>query len=58
MRFLLSLAFLLFFTACSSNPEIPVSEEIKSTNTIRSNKSEATQAQNEYKKLQAQREKE
>ncbi len=58
MRFLLSLAFLLLFTACSGNPEISVSEEIKSTDTIRSNQSEATQAQNEYKKLQAQREKE
>jgi len=58
MHFLLSLAFLFFFTACSANPEISVSEEIKSTDTIRSNQSEATQAQNEYKKLQAQREKE
>jgi hypothetical protein len=55
--FLLPLLFLL--SACMDTTEVPTSSvEEKSITQIESSKTEAEAAQDEYKKLQAQREKE
>ena len=48
---------LLFFSACAS-PEISETNEKTTTKKIQSNQSDASDAQNEYKRLQAQRDKE
>ena len=56
LSFLLSA--LLILSACSTTPEISSSSEITTTQKIQSNYSTATNAQDEYKKLQAQRDKE
>jgi len=58
MRFLIPLSFFLFFSACSGNPEVSIRDEVKRKDLIRSNQSDANQAQSDYKKLQAQRNKE
>jgi len=56
------LSFLLFtlfiFSACSTTPEVTVSPENTTAQKIQSNQSVAIHAQDEYKKLQALREKE
>ena len=49
---------LLTFSACSTTPEISSSKENTTKEKIQSNQSIAINAQNEYKKLQRQREKE
>jgi len=48
---------LLLFTACTSTPDAPVSRDDNTKYKILTNQSEAVTAQNEYKKLQALREK-
>ena len=59
MRLLFLLSVLFFFSACTDTVEVPTSHtEEKSIAQIQSNKTEAEKAQDEYKKLQAQREKE
>jgi len=53
------LIFILFsLTACSTTPKVSLSTEKTTAKKIQSNQSAATNAQDEYKKLQAQREKE
>jgi len=49
---------LFIFTACSTTPEVTSSTEKTTEKKIQSNQSAATDAQDEYKRLQAQREKE
>jgi len=56
LSFLLST--LLILSACSTTPEISSSSENSTAQKIQSNQSAATNAQDEYKKLQAQRDKE
>ena len=60
MRLLFLLSALFFFSACmqTDTVEVPSSAEEKSTTQILSNKEDAREARDEYKKLQAQREKE
>ncbi len=49
--------FLFFLSACTDTVEVPTSSaEEKSITQIESSKTEAQAAQDEYKKLQAQRE--
>lgn len=55
MRLLFLLSTLLILSACMNTPEAPLSKDEKSTNKIICNKTEAQDAQNEYKNLQAQR---
>jgi outer membrane biogenesis lipoprotein LolB len=56
LSFLLSA--LLILSACSTTPEISSSNENSTAQKIQSNHSVASNAQDEYKKLQAQRDKE
>lgn len=56
LSFLLFILFIL--SACSITPEVTASTENSTTKKIQSNQSAAVHAQDEYKKLQAQREKE
>jgi len=56
LLFLLSSAFVL--SACMDIAEVPSSTEHKCSTQIQSNKTDAQEAQDEYKTLQAQREKE
>ncbi|MBA1420669.1 MAG: hypothetical protein FAF03_07415 [Epsilonproteobacteria bacterium] len=58
MRFTTFSTFLFFISACSSTPDISLVNETDTEQKILSNQSAAYQAQDEYKKLQAQREKE
>lgn len=59
MRLLFLLPVLFFLSACMDTVEVPTSHtEEKSIAQIQSNKTEAQKAQDEYKKLQAEREKE
>ena len=56
MRLLFLCSALFFLSACMDTVEVPTSNaEKKSTTQIQSNKTEAEAAQDEYKKLQAQR---
>ena len=57
MRLLFLLSSLFILSACMDTAEVPTSTvEEKSITQIQSNKSEAQEAQDEYKKLQEQRE--
>ncbi len=59
MRLVFLLPLLFLFSACMDTTEVPTSSaEEKSIAQIESSKTEAVAAQDEYKKLQAQREKE
>ena len=60
MRLLFLLAALLFLSACTPIKiiDMPASTEEKSTQQIEDNQAEAQEAQDEYKKLQKQREQE
>ena len=59
MRLLFLFFTLFFFSACMDTVEVPTSTaEEKSITQIQSNKTEAKEAKDEYKKLQEQREKE
>jgi len=58
MRLSFLLSTLLILSACSTTPEIVSSNENSTAQKIQSNHSAATNAQDEYKKLQASREKE
>ena len=58
MRLSILLFTLFMLSACTITPEISSSTENTTTKKIQSNHSDATNAQDEYKKLQAQREKE
>lgn len=59
MRLLFLLPILFFLSACMDTAEVPTSRvEEKSITQIQSNKTEALEAQDEYKKLQEKREKE
>ena len=58
MRLLFLLSSLFILTACMDTAEVPSSAEEKSSIQIQSNKTDAQEARDEYKKLQAQREKE
>jgi outer membrane biogenesis lipoprotein LolB len=55
MHLSLILSTLLLLSACSSTPEVSPSNENKTAKRIKSNQSAALAAQDEYKKLQAQR---
>jgi starvation-inducible outer membrane lipoprotein len=57
MKHALLLSICLLFTACSTAPDVPESRDNNTKNKILANQYEATHAQNEYKKLQEQREK-
>ena len=58
MRLLFSLFILFNLTACMSTPEISSNQEKTTTDKILTNKATAQEAQDEYKKLQAQRDNE
>jgi len=58
MHLFFLLSTLLILSACSTTPEISSSNENSTAQKIQSNHSAATYAQDEYKKLQAQRDKE
>ena len=58
MRFATFSTFLFFISACSSTPDVSLVNETATEQKILSNQSAASQAQDEYKKLQAQRGKE
>ena len=58
MRLSFLLATLLLLSSCSTTPEVSPSNENSSVEKIQSNQSAASDAQDEYKKLQALREKE
>ena len=59
MRLFFLLPTLFFLSACMDTAEVPTSgAEEKSITQIQSNKTEAQEAQDEYKKLQEKREKE
>ena len=58
MQLLFSLFILFTLTACMSAPEISSSQEKTTTDKILTNKATAQEAQDEYKKLQAQRDNE
>jgi len=58
MRFAIFFTSLLFLSACSSTPDVSSVNETDTEQKILSNQSAAAQAQDEYKKLQVQREKE
>ena len=59
MRLLFLLISLFIFTACMDTVEVPTATaEEKSIIQVQSNKTEAEEAQDEYKRLQEQREKE
>jgi len=55
MHLLLILSTLFIFSACSSTPELSSLNENITDKKIQSNQSAALAAQDEYKKLQAQR---
>ena len=56
MRLLFLCLTLFLLSACMDTVEVPTSQvEKKSTSQIQSNKTEAEEAQDEYKKLQEQR---
>ena len=58
MRLSLIFSTLLLLSACSSTPEVSPTNENMTAKKIQSNQSAALAAQDEYKKLQAQRDKE
>lgn len=58
MQFVILFTFLFFLSACSLAPDVSLVNETDTQQKIISNQSAATQAQDEYKKLQVQREKE
>ena len=58
MRFLFSLFILFALSSCTNTPEISSKHEQITTDKILTNKANAQEAQNEYKKLQEQRENE
>lgn len=59
MRLLFLLPLLFFLSACMDTAEVPTSSaEEKTITQIQSNKTEAEEAQDEYKKLQEKRVKE
>ena len=58
MRLLFLFFILVLFSACSTTPEVPVTAEKESHSKILANQTDAQQAQDEYKRLQAQRDKE
>jgi starvation-inducible outer membrane lipoprotein len=58
MHLFFLLSTLLILSACSTTPEISSSNENSTAQKIQSNHSAAAHAQDEYKKLQAQRDKE
>jgi hypothetical protein len=55
MRLLFLFSTLFILSACMDTAEVPSSREEKSTNQILSNKTDAQEARDEYKKLQEQR---
>jgi len=55
MRWIMFCAILFLLSACSSTPTISTLNETSTEQKIRSNKSIASQAQDEYKKLQEKR---
>jgi outer membrane biogenesis lipoprotein LolB len=55
MRLLFLLSTLFILSACTDTAEVPSSTEEKSSTQILSNKTDAQEAQDEYKKLQEQR---
>jgi len=57
MRYIILIPILLLFTACGSSPDMPSLRDTNTKTKILDNQSDAITAQNEYKKLQAQREK-
>ncbi len=57
MRLSFLLSSLLLFCACSTTPEVSPSNENTTASRIQSNQSDALAAQDEYKKLQEQRNK-
>jgi len=58
MRLLFLLITLVLFSACSTTPEISTNVEKESYSKILANQTDAQQAKDEYKRLQAQRDKE
>ncbi len=58
MRLPLALLIILFLTACNTTLDMHHSPDYTATNKILDNQSHAITAQDEYKKLLAQREKE
>jgi hypothetical protein len=58
MRFTTFCTLLFFISACSSTPHLSSVDETSTEQKILSNQSVASQAQDEYKKLQVQRGKE
>ena len=58
MRLLFLLSSVFILSACMDIAEVPSSTEEKSSTQIESNKMDAEEAKDEYKTLQAQREKE
>lgn len=55
MRLLFSLFILFTLSACTNTPEVSSKHEQTTTDKILTNKANAQEAQNEYKKLQEQR---
>ncbi len=55
MRLLFLVSILFILSGCMDTAEVPSSTEEKSSNQILSNKTEAEEAIDEYKKLQQQR---
>ena len=55
MKFATLFTFLFLVSACSSTPDVASADRTDTEQKILSNKSVAHQAQDEYKKLQAQR---
>jgi len=58
MRLLFLFFTLFLFSACSITPEVSKSSEKESQSKILANQTDAQQAKDEYKQLQAQRDKE
>ncbi|WP_309497186.1 hypothetical protein [Sulfurovum sp.] len=58
MRYLFLFFTLFLLSACMTTPEVSNSAEKESIYTIQENKTNAEQAKDEYKRLQAQRDKE
>ena len=55
MRLLFLFSTLFLLSACMDTAEVPSSTEQKSSTQIQSNKTDAQEARDEYKKLQEQR---
>ena len=58
MRLLFLFFTLILFSACTTTPEVSITAEKESHSRILANQTDAQQAKDEYRQLQAQRDKE